>query len=389
MPETTNSSIDLQPVEPGLRACVPITRLTHSDNRCIIAYYLQSPISDDGKQLLYFEFDRPYVDQRKPEPIRGWVTMADADGSNIRRLEKIDVPSPSSGAQQQWCGSMNRVVFFEGPDENRMRWHVVDLDSGSRWRGNRTMRHVSPDGRELSFQMQNPADFDHVTSHDDVAADFYDYENDRETLRVTAADLLAKLPGGEKLGHLHWGVKKPLFSPDGKHLAFVFSNQPYRSYTDDSEPRHHHIFMSDRDGSNLRYVTPFQTHPSWHPDSSHYCALCKQPETGELAFGLFPVGEGEPQYWSHESLRSGHPSIQPVHQKYVINDQFDKQRNVAQLWLYRTDNWEAKLLLEAEYDDYSNNSGTHLHPAWAPDGNSLYINSAHPGPAQVYRVDVM
>ncbi|MBT3605324.1 MAG: hypothetical protein HOE48_19865 [Candidatus Latescibacteria bacterium] len=27
-------------------------------------------------------------------------------------------------------------------------------------------------------------------------------------------------------------------------------------------------------------------------------------------------------------------------------------------------------------------------PAWSPDGRSLFINSAHPGHAQVYRVDV-
>lgn len=39
-------------------------------------------------------------------------------------------------------------------------------------------------------------------------------------------------------------------------------------------------------------------------------------------------------------------------------------------------------------EDYSNDTGTHMHPAWGRDGKSLVINSAHVGPSQVYRVDV-
>lgn len=378
----------LDPVEPGLRAAVPVTRLTHSPNRCIIAYYLETPISLDGQQLLYFEFDQPQVDRRKPELMRGWVTLANADGSEPRRFEKITVPSPSSGAQQQWCGSLPRIAHFLGDDPTCIRWQVIDLESGQRWQGDGPMRHIAPDGRTMVFQMQNPVHFPEAKTHAGVGATFYDYEADRELFRVTVADMLPLLPGGESLGDLHWGVKKPLPSPDGKHTAYVLSNRPYLSKHPGTEPIHHHIYMSEADGSKLRYVTPFVTHPSWHPDSTHYCALCNQPDTGELAFGLFPVDGSEPTYWSHPSLRSGHPSIQPVHKQYVVNDQFDHSRGVAQLWLYRIADWQPQLLLEAEYTDYSNDSGTHLHPSWSPDGKSIYINSAHPGPAQIYRVDL-
>jgi hypothetical protein len=46
-------------------------------------------------------------------------------------------------------------------------------------------------------------------------------------------------------------------------------------------------------------------------------------------------------------------------------------------------------VLVADYTDYSNDSGTHFHPAWTPDGRSLYIASAHGECAGVYRIDLV
>jgi hypothetical protein len=166
----------LRTIEPGLRARLPVVRLTHSMNRCIIAYYLQTPVSPDGRRLLYFEFDRPEVDRREARPMQGWVTVADADGSSPRRLEKITVPSPSSGAQQQWCGELPRVAHFCVNDEGATTWQVIDTESGDRWHGQGEMRHVSPDGRRLSVQDPNPYRHGGTISHESVGARFLDYE---------------------------------------------------------------------------------------------------------------------------------------------------------------------------------------------------------------------
>jgi len=36
------------------------------------------------------------------------------------------------------------------------------------------------------------------------------------------------------------------------------------------EPRYKDLFLADADGSNLRYLGPFVTHPSWHPSESRF-----------------------------------------------------------------------------------------------------------------------
>jgi len=377
-------------IEPGLRASLPVTRLSHSENRCLIAYYLQSPLSADGSRLLHFEFDCPHVDSRELEPMRGRIVISEPDGSCPQMLGEIRVPSPSSGAQAQWCGGLHRIAYFLNDDEGSTGWRIDDLGSGHRWEGEGRMRHISADGRRLSIQDPNPYGRNEdrrAPAHEDAAAIFSDYEAEEELFRVTVADMLRVHPSREEMEPLHLGIKKPLFSPDGEHLSFVLSNNPYRQASGADEPRRHELYLADADGSDLRYLCPFVTHPSWHPTGEYFCALVHDPE-GLLAFGLYPVDGSGPIYWRHPALRSGHPSIQPVHCGYLINDQYDREREVAQLWLYSLEDWSERLILEAEYSDYSNHSGTHLHPAWSPDGRSVFFNSAHPGHAQVYRIDV-
>jgi len=384
----------LMEVEPGLRACLPVSRLTHSPHRCILAYYLQPTLSADGQKLLYFEFDSAQVDRRRPDPMRGQIVVADPDGSNPEKLEMIDVPSPSSGAQAQWCGTATyRIAHFLNDEQGRTRWQIVDLDSGERWGGSGSMRHISADGLLLSIQSPNPyteaEKRGEQLSPEDVAAVFLDYEADRTLFRISVADMLRVHPEGDRIGRLHLGIKKPLFSPDGKHISFVVTNEQYRAATagGTDEPRQKDLFLANADGRNLRFLAPFVTHPSWHPTGRTFCALVRDPED-RLAFGQFPLDGSDPVYLHHPALRGGHPSIQPVYNRYVANDQFNRERGVAELWLYRLDDWKEQLVLEADYSDYSNDSGTHLHPAWSPDGRSLFINSAHPGHSQVYRVDV-
>ena len=390
MTEKNQMSHNLTEVEPGLRTSLPASRLSHSENRCLIAYYLQSPLSADGSKLLYFEFDRPEVDRRCPEAMRGRLILANPDGSAPLRLEEITVPSPSSGAQAQWCGEMKRIAHFLVDENGRIGWQIIDLESGQRWGGEGSMRHISPDGRKLSIQNPNPYDGREGTDaldHGSAAATFLDYESGEELFRVSVADMLSVHPKREQMEPLHLGIKKPLFSPGGRHLSFVLSNNPYRAASGATEPRHHELLLADADGSNLRYLCPFVTHPSWHPTGTHFCALVRDPD-GELAFGLYPVDGSDPIYWRHPALRAGHPSVQPVHCQYLVNDQFDHERGVAELWLYSLGDWSEHLILEADYADYSNESGTHLHPAWSPDGRSVFFNSAHSGPARVYRIEL-
>ena len=192
----------LMEVEPGLRACLRVSRLTHSPAPLYSRVFTCSRrFPADGQKLLYFEFDSAQVDRRRPDPMRGQIVVADPDGSNPEKLEMIDVPSPSSGAQAQWCGTATyRIAHFLNDEQGRTRWQIVDLDSGERWGGSGSMRHISADGLLLSIQSPNPyteaEKRGEQLSPEDVAAVFLDYEADRTLFRISVADMLRVHPRG-------------------------------------------------------------------------------------------------------------------------------------------------------------------------------------------------
>ena len=64
------------------------------------------------------------------------------------------------------------------------------------------------------------------------------------------------------------------------------------------EPRYKDLFLADADGSNLRYLGPFVTHPSWHPSESRFFLL--QSQRNAFAPGLEP-GRPKPVYQQRTS----------------------------------------------------------------------------------------
>lgn len=103
---------------------------------------------------------------------------------------------------------------------------------------------------------------------------------------------------------------------------------------------------------------------------------------------LYPVDGSPPQILGPDWIGTGHPSIQPGQGRYLATDVYDREKGQAVLRLFDLESHTHEDVLVAEYEDFSNESGTHLHPAWTMDGASLILNSAHSGAAQLYRVDL-
>ncbi len=381
-------------VEPGLRSSRPVTRVSTPNSRCVHGYYTMSPMSDDGKQITFYEFDDPHPNRTSGKPMTGRVIVADADGSSPRAVAEMGHASAAQGVMQQWVGPGHRVGFVHyglpggGPDQ---RWTVVDLDTDERWEGPGQAREFAPEGRDLFIQTPEQI---HLYAEaeggslapDEVAARIIDYTTGEEEVRISVADVLSVHPEADRVRKQNMCFKQTLFSSDGKRIALNFSNAYYNPIHSE-EPRRHEKLVALRDGSDIRFLGDGAGHPCWHPDSNHNFALAAD-EAGAMRFMIYPLDGSDPYALGPDWLGTGHPSFQPGTGRYLAVDIVNRDRGHVFLRLYDLQEETYQDVLTADYTDYSNDSGTHFHPAWSRDGRSLYISSAHGAMAGVYRADL-
>jgi len=289
---------------------------------------------------------------------------------------------------QQWAGPTARVVWQAGA-----RWAALDLDTDQQWAGEGRMRHVSPDGAYLFLQTGENI---HVQAEDegrslapeDVAARIIDYHTGAGQVRISVADVLAVHPEADVVRQQHMCFKQTEFSPNGRHISFVFSNAWYARHRQ-TEPQRHELFMADRDGSNIRPLGPFVTHPSWHPNGEVYTAVARDA-AGMNRFMQYPIDGSPMRPIEPDWPGTGHPSYQPGEGRYLAVDVYHKanERGHVFLRLFDLQHTTYEDVLLAEYTDYTNASGTHLHPAWSADGRRLYFASAHGEAAGVFCMDL-
>ncbi|MFC1454333.1 hypothetical protein ACFLQL_04040 [Verrucomicrobiota bacterium] len=296
--------------------------------------------------------------------------------------------SPAQGAMGQWVGPTRRVAAVSGYDGN---WLVIDTETRHQWRGPGRLREVSPDGKYIFCQTGEnihmvAEDDGKSLSEDEVAATIMDYETREIDVRISLADVLSVHPDAKQVRKQHMCFKQTLFSPNGKYISFVLSNAWYVQHRG-TEKKRHEIFLARRNGQSIRYLGPFITHPCWHPSGDAYLAVVKD-SSNTTRFMLYPADGSEPRTLGTDWLGGGHPSIQPVHYRYLSADFHDRGKGVATLKLFDLEKGTVEDILQAEFKDYTNDSGTHMHPAWSRDGKSLYIASAHLGHGQIYRVDL-
>ena len=384
-----------QEIEPGLRASRPVVRLTPADRRCVHGYYTMSPLSADGALITYYAFDDPHPNRNSGRPLTGRVIVASADGSDARPIADLDNASVAQGVMQQWVGPGHRVGFvhYGSREKNTGQgWTVIDLDTDECWEGEGQAREFAPEGRDLFIQTPEQVHLwaekeGRILAPEEVAASIIDYTTGEEKVRISVADVLAIHPDASRAQHQHMCFKQTLFGPNGQRIAFNFSNAFYTGHHPE-EPRRHEKFVALRDGTEIQYLGDGAGHPCWHPDSEHYFALVPDCE-GITRFMLYPLDGTPPRALGLDWLGAGHPSFQPGEGRYLAVDIPVRDRGHVFLRLYDLQEESYEDVLVADYTDYSNDSGTHFHPAWTPDGRSLYIASAHGECAGVYRIDLV
>ena len=181
----------------------------------------------------------------------GEVLTMNPDGSDIKQLTHL---GPDNSANfPSWSADGKQIVFneFPPPDGVAQLW-VMNADGSNQHQvfGEQNFAEnrpsFSPDGSRVVFARCNL-----LVGDGDTCAIY--------TVGIDGAGLTA-ITGF----HLDTTARSPMYSPDGKTIAFILSNDAAAGFLGVT-------YLVDADGSNMRRITepePCLIRPDWSPDGT-------------------------------------------------------------------------------------------------------------------------
>lgn len=343
-----------------------IARLTHSPYNDKHPYYDISPWSPDGSMIVFSSALPGQRDSR--------IYVMNADGTSIRQIAEGRGFSMHVGANPKWAPDGKSVYFstrwIDEEGENRGGHARVYLDSGE-------IEYIEIPVRQVCMATGNLLWMQNRRGEGEPERGLYAADPDGSNVRmlVSTEEICALSPTRDihdRCSSL--GLTNSKWSPDGTKAMVVLVGRDERGSQIVKE-----IFICDADGSNLRFVMTFNHHHMWHPNSRQVIANC--------ADGLYIVNcdGSEPRKLS--DLAQGHPSFSPDGTMIATDVYGGEYANMIVLIDPQTGEVEPIASCPTVYGR-SHETGTHPHPAWAPDGRSVIYNSDETGRAQLYQVFV-
>jgi Tol biopolymer transport system component len=250
------------------------------------------------------------------------------------------------------------------------------------------LRMLHPDGKR-AVSHTNPRDEAAIARRDTEGIFVTETASGRKSLIVTLQDVMNLHPNKDNIGHCKLYIKHTKWSPDGKKLLFVLTNEII--YKGD-QPRVKSIFVVNADGSGLRHILAARqwNHPSWHPDGRRILINLAN-EQGEMKMAYLGTETGRLEKVTERIPGGGHhPSVSP-----------DGRRLVTEMVTYtegpngRQSSGTCEIIiLDIEKDTVRrttsfpltnhSHSGTHVHPVWSRDSSSVLYNSDQSGHSELY-----
>jgi Tol biopolymer transport system component len=295
--------------------------------------------------------------------------------------------SANDGAMAQWSAGGERI-YFKDREEHAPLIAWVDVSSGERGFCAGDLRMVSPVAEKLAFHtgVGDYPDHEVVNRRDDMGVFARDVDSGETRLLCTVADCLELHPRRDEIVDWHLFVKHTKWSPDGRRIMFVFTNEIRFADKYCELPRVKDIYVIDADGSGLKRVGEFGNHPLWHPNGRQI--LTNSPWEGRPGNSLVlrDVETGERSLASGAMSGSGHPSYAPDGSRIVL-DHVLRNEGYGSLNLIDVDAGTVEHLVQVRVTDHTH-VGTHLHPVWSRDGRQVLYASDATGTAQLCVIDV-
>ena len=356
-----------------------IWQMTRSDQASLHSYYDLCPWNAAGDKIVFCAAGAAGEGSD--------VYWMDAQDGTLHLVGHSGKQNPHTGVHQQWIG-LGDVVAYEDRDAQGPFVQTVDLRSGRTTRLPGAARMVSPDGRLVASHTES-VDEAAIMRRETAGVFIAGIEEHQRPPRLIASiqQALDLNPRRDDIRGCHIYVKHAKFSPDGRRLSFVFTNEisyevKYR------EPRVKDIYVVDADGQNLRFVCHFSwgNHPSWHPNGRQILFNHRPARGTPLVFMLADADSGALEPATTLINGGGHPPYSPdgsrIAAEYVNGQTRDARVVSVDLSRQRVDD-----LARFRVTDHSH-QGTHIHPTWSRDGRYVLFNADESGHSELWVVPV-
>jgi len=350
-----------------------VVQLTNHRERSVHGY-------DDLRPWSRIDGRLAFTSMVAPSSPEGDVYLMDRDGGNIQYVAHSHATDPNSGARVQWYPDGTRIIFQDRQgDERVVTW--LDVRSGASGSFLGDLRMVSPvDNLQVyDTPVQDYPAPSLLSRRDEDGVFIMDLMTGASRRLCTFGECMAIHPRRDELERCHFYVKKTQWSLDGRRILFGFTNQDYCAIF--GEPLVKDLYIVNADGSGLKYLGPYGTHPAWSADGTAILSRIRLGKDAHQTLVLRDAATAELRTAFTCIAGHGHPSYSPNGQ-WVAMDYVNQDNGRATIFVIDTQADIVQEVARVRVHDHSHR-GTNLHPCWSWDSQELLYASDATGVAQL------